>query len=286
MHATRTYTSAPSAAAFMARAIVTPRRPGLRDAPPALAARWSGHRAAGAPLEAFFALTGLDGHPAWRLLYPHVVGFRLVMTLLTDRAFPLPIWNALQVRNRLALEGAFERGAALEFEARVEAQRVLEKGAEIDVRCTARSGGELAWHSVNSFYYRGRHGAVGAQAAVPEAPRVEAGGALRWIAPEGGGLGFGRLTGDYNGIHLARRYARIFGFKGAFLHPQRVLGQCLAHLERPARDAPLRLEAWLKGPVYYGAALEMRRAPNGSGADFALHVAQDPRPAIVGRFQG
>lgn len=286
MHATKTYTRAPSAAAFMARAIVTPRRRGLRDAPPPLAARWSGQRAAGAPLESFLALTGLDDHPAWRLLYPHVVGFRLVMTLLTDRAFPLPIWNALQVRNRIALQRPFERGAALDFEARVETQRLLEKGAEIDVRCTAHSGGEPVWHSVNAFFYRGRHGVSGPIATVPAAPQVEAGEAVRWTAPAGGGVGFGRLTGDYNGIHLARRYARMFGFEGAFLHPQRVLGQCLARLPQPAAEVPLRLDAWLKGPVYYGSALALRSAAGEGGTNFALHVDGDPRPAIAGRLHG
>jgi acyl dehydratase len=270
----------------MARAILTPRRPGLRESPPALAARWSGHRVSGSQLDAFLSLTGLDGHRAWPLLYPHVAGFRLVMVLLTERTFPLPIWRALQVRNSLALERAFERGAALDFEARVGAQRVLEKGVEIDVRCTARSAGELVWHSVNSFYYRGGHGAAGAQATVPAAPQVEEGGAVRWTAPEGGAVGFGRLTGDYNGIHLARRYAQLFGFKGAFLHPQRVLGQCLAHLQRPVREAPLRLEAWLKGPVYYGSALALRSAPAAAETAFALHVNGDARPAIVACLYG
>jgi len=48
-------------------------------------------------------LTGL-GEEGWLpLLAPHVTGFRALMALLTHAAVPLPIWRALQVRNRLVL---------------------------------------------------------------------------------------------------------------------------------------------------------------------------------------
>lgn len=275
---------APSALAFMARAILTPRRPGLRAAAPLLAATWRGHRVGGTTLGDFLALTGLQGHPAWPLLYPHVVGFRLQMAVLTDRSFPLPIWNALQVRNRLVLHRAFDRGAKLDFEVRAVAQRVLEKGAEIDLRCAARSGDELFWESTNTFYYRGRFGAPGEASPMAAAPAVESAEALHWTMPAGGGMRCGRLTGDYNGIHLSDWYARRFGFRGAFQHPQRVVGECLARLPERNLSLPLRLETWLKGPVYYGAEVALRISETDDGVTFALHANGDERPAVVGCY--
>ncbi|TAK51301.1 MAG: hypothetical protein EPO27_02960, partial [Betaproteobacteria bacterium] len=155
------FSRAPSAFAFMARAVLTPRRPGLQAAPPLVVAIWRRHRVGGAPLEDFFELTGLGGHSAWPLLYPHVVGFRLQMALLTERRFPLPIWNALQIRNRLVLHRAFDRGTMLDFATHVPAQRVVDKGVEIDLHTTAHADGGLVWESTNTFYYRGRFGAAG-----------------------------------------------------------------------------------------------------------------------------
>lgn len=275
---------APSPLAFMARAILTPRRPGLQATPPQLSATWRGHRVEGAPLGDFLSLTGLEGHAAWPLLYPQVIGFRLQMALLTNRHFPLPIWNSLQIRNHLVLHRAFDRGATLDFEVCTVAQRVLEKGAEIDIRCTARSGSTLLWEGVNTFYYRGRFGAAGEAPPLAAAPAVDSHAAEHWTTPLGEGMRCGRLTGDYNPIHWSDRYARRFGFRAAFQHPQRVIGECLARLPERILALPLRLDAWLKGPVYYGAEVALRIAAASGDTTFALHVDGDERPAIVGRL--
>ena len=141
--------------------------------------------------------------------------------------------------------------------------------------------------------------------AVPGEERAVAAGVLEWLredmtgrldlwglpadsplvaafetASADGGWRYGRLSGDYNPLHWSGAYARRHGFGGAFLHPQRVLGQCLARLgARGATD----LEAWIKGPVFYGAEVEMRSDADADGIRFALHVEDDARPAFVGR---
>jgi hypothetical protein len=276
----------PSALAFMARAILTPRRPGLQAEPPALAAAWRGHRVGGATLDDFLSLTGLVGHAAWPLLYPQVFAFRLQMVVLTDRGFPLPIWNSLQIRNQLLLHETFDRDATLDFETRVAAQRVVDRGVEIDLVSTACAGDTLHWESTNTFYYRGRFGVSGEDSPLAVAPRVEGAQAASWKAPAHGRLRFGRLTGDYNGIHLSDRYARRFGFRGAFLHPQRVLGECLARLPHREHSTPLRLDTWLKGPVYYSAEVALRVDEASDAVTFALHANGDERPAVVGRLYG
>lgn len=277
---------APSALAFMARAILRPRRPGLQADPPLLGARWSGHRVEGAPLEYFLAVTGLADHPTWPLVYPHVVSFRLQMAVLTDGAFPLPIWNALQTRNRLVLHRLFDRGAVLDFETRVAEQRIVAKGAEIDLHTTARAKEGLLWESANTFYYRGRFGAAEEGAPFAAPPLVESADAVRWTMPMGGGIRCARLTGDYNGIHLSDWYARRFGFRGAFQHPQRVIGECLARLPRPMAALPLQLDVWLKGPAYCGSVVALRCIDTRDAVNFALHVDGDERPAIIGRLYG
>jgi acyl dehydratase len=208
------------------------------------------------------------------------------MALLTDRRFPLPIWNALQIRNHLVLHRAFDRGAMLDFATHVPAQRVVDKGVEIDLYTAAHVEGGLAWESTNTFYYRGRFGAAGEPSPFAVAPRVERAKLVRWTMPAGGGVRCGRLTGDYNGIHLSDWYARRFGFRGAFQHPQRVIGECLARLPQRSSATPLRLDTWLKGPVYYGAKVALRVSETGDDAKFALHVNGDERPAIVGRLAG
>jgi hypothetical protein len=271
----------PSALAFMARAMRP--SPGLRKGVPAISARWR-HRVDAAELKRFHALSGLPEGETLPLLYPHTIGFPLQMAILTQPAFPVPIWKILQVRNRIVQHAPLARDAALDIAVKVAGHRILEKGAEFDLHTTVGEGGATAWESVNTFYMRGRFGAPTAD-AVPEAPRVSPGETAAWRMPAGGGWHFGGLSGDYNGVHMFGWYARKLGFPRAFFHPPRVLGQCLARLPQAEDGLPQRLDAWIKGPVFYGAPVKLRHEAGADGTRFALHVNEDERPAIVGHLR-
>jgi hypothetical protein len=93
------------------------------------------------------------------------------------------------------------------------------------------------------------------------------------------------LTGDYNGIHWSSAYAKAFGFRGAFFHPQRVVGQCLTHLGEWPVAARQRLDVWLRGLVYCGADLRLRCGTDRDGLTFGLYQGGDERPAIVGQWR-
>jgi hypothetical protein len=276
------YRRRPSALAFMGRALRP--SPGLRRAGvPAITARWR-HRVDGAELRQFLALSGLPDGTTLPLLYPYTIGFPLQMAILTQPAFPVPIWQVLQVRNRILQHVPLAKDALLDIAVSIAGHRILDKGAEFDLHATVQADGRTAWESVITFYVRGRFGRPQPDAAPAAAPAVEEGASERWRMPEGGGMAFGKLSGDYNGIHLWGWYARRFGFRRAFFHPQRVLGQCVARV--PALDPaqPQQLDAWLKGPVFYGAQVALRVAAEQDGALFALNVNDDSRPAIVGRL--
>ena len=273
----------PSVAAYMVRALLP--SPGLRRTGvlPRIVERWSPVRLDPPHLRAFLALTGLSAADGVPILYPHVFGFPLHMALLTRRAFPLPIWRALQTRNHLLRHRPFTAEEPLDLETRVAAERRLERGVEVDLETTLTSGGECVWESVVTFFYRGDYGAV--QAASPPARSPEVGGLpmARWHVPAGVGWRFARLTGDYNGIHWMNAYARLFGFRSAFHHPQLVLGQCLARLSPPARERQ-RLDAWLKGPVFYDTDVTLRAASGAGGVRFAVAMEGEARPSIVGHW--
>ncbi len=277
------YRARPSALAFMARAVRP--SPGLKRGVPAISARWR-HRPDAAELARFHALSGLPEGETLPLLYPHTIGFPLHMAILTQPAFPLPIWRMLQIRNRIVQHAPLPRDAALDIAVKIAGHRIVEKGAEFDMHATVRVGEALAWESLNTFYARGRFGAPTTGAELLGAPKVSPGDTASWHMPAGGGWHYGGLSGDYNPLHLWSGYARKHGFARAFFHPQRVLGQCLAKLPRPASALPLRLDAWLKGPVFYGEPVSMHREAVPGGTAFALHVNEDRRPAIVGRLYG
>ncbi len=278
------YRARPSILGFMSNVWRPSRGFAVDGQLPDIQARWSGQRSSRRDFAAFFDLSGLPTGESLSILYPHTVSFPMLMAVLSHPAFPLPIWNVLQVRNRLTQHEAIAPDAVLDFTVRTGGRRVLEKGVEMDLHVSAETGGRIVWEAVNTFYARGRYGTAGAAQAEPGAsPGVAGTTATEWHMPEHGRWRFGRLSGDINPLHMSNWYARRLGYARAFTHPQRAIGQCLGHLGA-AHHAPMQLETWIKGPVFYGARVSLRSEPRPAEHLFALHVDDDARPAIVGRF--
>jgi len=290
----KTYQAAPSAPAYLLDALRPSRGWASDRGCPDLRATWRGYRIEPSATSVLRTMSGIaDEEPSSRLciLYPQVTGFRLVMTLLTHPAWPLPIWNALQVRNRLTLRAPFLTGDEFDLAAGVSGWRVLAKGVEIDIHATLSIDGACRWESVVTFYYRGRYGAeaasgeaLGAPATSTPVPEVGV-GTVPWNVGDGHRWRYARLTGDYNGLHQWDWYARRMGFPAAFPHPQRIVGQCLARLPGPDPD-PLELDLWIRGPVFFGRNVTMRHhsLPAPGGRCFALWLDGEPRPALLGNL--
>lgn len=275
------YRAKPGFAGFMAQ-MWRPKPAGAALGPlPEMLAEWPGQRSTASERADFLALSGMPADSELSILYPHTASFPLLMAMLSHPAFPLPIWRVLQVRNRLTLHEAIVPEAALDFTVRTGARRVLEKGVEMDLQVTARSAGRTVFEGTNTFYARGRFGT--AEAEAPASPVLPGPATTEWRMPEHGRLRYGRLSGDFNPLHLNNAYARRQGFARAFAHPQRAIGQCLGHLGALGH-APLQLDTWIKGPVFYGAQVALRAELEPAGGRFALHVDGDERPAIVGRY--
>ncbi len=276
------YRAKPSFFGFMAQMWRPKRRFDAAGGLPEILATWRDQRCSPREMADFLALSGLPAGNDLSVLYPHTASFPMLMAVLSHPSFPLPIWRVLQVRNRLTQHEAIAADAVLDLTVRTGESRVLEKGIEMDLCVTAETRGRVVFEAVNTFYARGRFG--DAQAGAPPSPTVTGVEATEWRMPAHGRWRYSRLSGDFNPLHINDAYARRQGFARALAHPQRAIGQCLAHLGA-ARHSAMTLETWIKGPVFYGAKLALRAETQPDRGVFALHVDGDERPAIVGRYQ-
>ena len=260
--------------------------PGLAQssAIPRITQRWEGLRIEAKHFAEFCRATGLPEQRNASVLYPHVIGFRLQMALLTHRAFPLPVWIALQIRNRLVQHRHLGVGERFDLETCVGANRIVDKGIEIDLVSRLMHETNCCWESEVTYFFRGRFGSPASAGSAPAPDLAQAPVVDRFTITSGGGWNFGTLTGDYNGIHWANWYARRLGFRAAFPHPQRVAGMCLARLEGPQSEAQT-LQLWIKGPLFYGAGVALSADADQRGTRFGLSLESDHRFALSGRWQ-
>jgi len=286
------YTKRPSAAVFMSRLVLARDAWARRLGFPDLRLIWRGYSVRPRDVDRLLGLAGATDRRASApvlLLAPHVTGSRLLMAMLMHSSWPIPIWRALQVRNRLLLHRPIELGKEFDLVAEVSGWRLLEKGIEVDVRTRLQRDDEPYWESVVTFYYRGNHAsapdhgeALGAPAV---SPRIDstAEPLARWRVDPVGKWAFGSLTGDYNPMHQWNWYAGLTGFRAAFAHSQRIAAGCLSRLPFPD-DCARRVDLWIKGPVYFGSEVVLRQlgTDSGDGRDFAVWTVDDPRPALVG----
>lgn len=278
----------PSTIAYMARALRQ------RSPPPGslvrfgpIRERWTNFRVTPAQTRLLGELTDTGGQrPVPSILVPQILGFRLTMSVLTRPEFPLPIWNALQICNRLSQTRSIGIGEEYQLQCAVGAHRQTDKGIEVDLDSRLLSGGHCQWSGTTTFFYRGSY-RLEAREAAPPVPSPDLATATELTSlrmPDGGRWKFCQLTGDFNGIHLGSVYARQMRFAAALAHPQRAAALCLRHLDMPQRHVQ-SLDLWIKGPLYYDAAVTLAVLPIPSGCRFGLRLATDRRFALSGQWQ-
>lgn len=286
-----TYTAPPFGPAMMLNALWRSAGWNPKDGFPSFSFIWRGYEIGRPVLATLQRLAGrADDATSERLLLlaPHVTGFRLSLAMLMHRHWPLPIWRALQLRNRLIRRGEIRIAFPSNLIVRATGWRVHDRGIELDIYAHLLQGDDCVWESITTFYYRGRfdgpasHGADDGAPMTSPAIDPELEPVAHWIAEGGDRLRWARLTGDYNPLHLLDVYARRTGFAAASAHPQRIAAECLGHLTKTS--APNQLDLWLKGPVYYNRAVTLRQTHSADGEDFALWVDGDERAAMVGRM--
>ena len=221
-------------------------------------------------------------YPLWLLFHYH-------LGIFGHPRFPCPLTALLGMHTRMLQHRRFHPADPLDLEVRTLEQRQLPKGVEFDFRTVLSQAGAPVWESISAYYLRGPGGGSDARPVDARlAPLDEIEFEVRWTAPQGVGWRAARLTGDYNPMHFAPRYARRFGHARDFAHTQLLVAACLRRLPEPleAMDAgPLRLDIAYKGPVYYGSRLALKGARADGGYRFDLYCDDGDKPAVPGRLQ-
>lgn len=232
-------------------------------------------------VQAFHVACGLDLRDGISMLYPMTLAYPIIQRMLSNAAAPMPMFRMLNTRMVMQQYRALSTKDRPSVDANVDAVRLVPKGLDLDVRIRMLVDDSLAWECVMTFFYRGRFAGEAAPVAANPGPRVTTPQhSATWILPASGALRFGQLSGDTNPIHYGRFYAKAFGFERDFAQPLLVIGQALSRLPHQQSERPQRLEARLKGPVYYERTLKLLAEATPQGCCFEVYCAPNPKPCI------
>jgi hypothetical protein len=186
--------------------------------------------------------------------YPHILGFPLQMSLMTERSFPFPLLGMVHVGNRIEQVRGVPREARPDLRVWTEALRPHRRGRQFDVVTEVSLDGEVAWREHSTYLRRGGGAgdSAGGSSEVDAAAERDAGDESRgedlptaaiWRVPGDIGRRYAAVSGDRNPIHLHPLSAKAFGFPGAIAHGMWTLARSLAGFEGRIGDSFVALES-------------------------------------------
>jgi acyl dehydratase len=214
------------------------------------------------------------------ITYPHVLGFPLVMRLMSERAFPLPLLGLVHTSIGITRRKATAATGEYELAVYVDELAPHRRGTEAVVVTEMRAGGEVVWESRSTYLARHRTSAGSAGGPAAPAERKPLPVVAEWALAGDVGRRYGAASGDRNPIHLHPLTARLFGFPRAIAHGMWTVARCLSEHGAPQAAvvrAKFRAPVLLPGTVSYGAegaAFELR------GAGGRLHLSGEVLPVL------
>lgn len=256
---------------------------GGKDSIPPITVKLDGLEINPAHLSRYNEICDIETHDQITLLYPLTLVFPIFQKILSLKQAPLSLYQVLGKRLKISQHRQISLDDRLDIFCEISGLRIVSKGLEIDLSAAIEVAGEMAWTATETFIYRGDFGEIDADAekpsfkAIPDAKEM-----ARWFLPGGNGFRFARISGDGNGIHYSKRYARLLGFERDFAQPFLILGNALNHLLSYEKPYPVSLRAIFKGQFYYQRYVTLRGVKKGGRNRFDIYSEGNDRPCISG----
>jgi len=252
---------------------------------PVIHASRSGLRINEKHLKDFYEICNISPLPFLHILYPLTLCYPYMMRILCRREMPFSLFKILNTRTSIITRRGIRPDETLDIDCYNSPVRIISKGLEIDIISEIRAGEEKVWENITTYFARGRLGGREATYTPPRLePIVNAPVIKEWYLPAKDRFRFARVSGDTNGLHYGSLYARMQGFKRDFAQPIRVVAQCVSSLPGVEMGKPLKLDFFLKGPVYYENMLVLKHIKKKNSDRFDLYYKGTAKPCISGEL--
>ena len=233
-------------------------------------------------------ICGADGNADFLpIAFPHVMASPLHMALLTSESFPLNPMGIVHVRNRIVQKRPVGPEETGDLHVSIEGGGEALRGQELILQTHLQIAAETVWSETSTLLVR----KVRQKGFRPNGPSAETFRLPpREVAREssfsvlaGTGRRYARVSGDFNPIHLADIWARLFGFKSAVAHGMWSLARCAAALDPGSFKSGCTMDVAFKLPISFPAAVTMESWSSAGGEAFVLRESQGARAHLLGK---
>lgn len=232
-----------------------------------------------ADIAAYAKVCGFKPEQGVPVLYPQMLTFPLAMAFISSEHCPWPGMGTVHLANRVVQHQRLHVGDTLRVELRTGQLLAHEKGQIFTLEMAITRDGELVWDAIQTLLRIGVKAPVGAPYTSALTSELPLSHQADFSAPADIGRRYGRVSGDFNPIHLSTPSARLFGFKQAIAHGLWTNARALAALlpRQPLEQAAVTVE--FKTPLFLPgrASLWSTRQGRGTLAENALFEVRNAK---------
>lgn len=234
-------------------------------------------------LRDFNEMCGLVSTGNLSLIYPLTLIYPFYLRMMAHRYAPLSLYSALNTRVQIAQHRVIRSDERQDISCRLHGTRIVPNGLELDVSARIAIGDECVWENINTYLYRGHYGEAD-PSYIPRryVPLADIDFYDSWYLPEGCGLRFARISGDSNGLHYSKLYARLKGFDRDFAQPFLVMGNSIRLIPEQDFVDSVYLDIALRGPAYYGSTIRVEGQTVSHDHRFDIYCGTNPKPCFSG----
>jgi hypothetical protein len=259
------------------------RKPKGKPQIPALSVGMHGMQVDPQHLAAYRDICGFAGGPSLPIIYPQIMAQPLVMHLMTQPAFPLPLLGLVHLRNSIEQIRPLHADEAFDIQVATGESREVRAGLEFDIVNEFKVGEEVIWRALMTVLFR-VPGPKGGK-STPPPPEVQLAEYRSFDAPADIGRRYAKVSGDYNPIHLYGLTAKMFGFPRAIAHGLWSMARCCALLQPELHAEPKALTVAFKQPLLLPGKVGLKFLRKGDVLDYQLLSRSSDKVHLTGTLR-
>lgn len=197
----------------------------------------------------------LQLHPC----YFHLLAFEQHMQLMLNDEFPFALLGIVHLSNEIEVMASADFKAGFEVSSEIRRFKRHQKGITFIIESTIRQNKTLIWHSTSQFLAINTKARTGKSRSQPFQLADDMTIIDNWHCDKSVGWQYGKISGDFNPIHLSSLSAKLFGFKSAIAHGMWSKARCLSALQSQLPEA-FKCKVEFHKPLFLPAKVSLYKA--------------------------